>query len=501
MIWTHYFLQVNLYLIIFYCFYKLLLQKETYFHFNRIFLFGSSILSLVIPFLRIEWFTKQIATQKIYSGIDQISGAVISIVEKPSNFSFNWNKLILIIYFSGVAIFLFRAILQFLQLKKVINNPKNGHAFSFFNIKKIDAALPSNHIINEHENIHIKQYHSIDIMYFELLSIFFWYNPIVYLYKTAIKNIHEFLADYEAIKLNGDKDAYSVLLLSKVFNVESNLFTNNFYTQSMVKKRIFMLYQERSQKIAVLKYGLFVPLFGFALIISSTTLKRNPKLLDVVNSLPLTVIQKTLPREIKNNAIKWLKETTQTTLLISAHEFDYASNEENNKSVFQESEKILDAFIAKNSHETNAQIMEENIGLNFSEISLKNIITNLENNVALNKSEAQGNISTFNNTTEKSISTPASYTGGLNKISKQIQSQLKYPPAALAANKTGIVVVDFEVDIDGTISNLHINNKQGFGLDEEAMRVVSTLNSWIPKQVNGVPTKSKHNIQIKFELN
>jgi hypothetical protein len=92
MSWAHYLLQVNIYLIVFFCFYKLLLDKETYFILNRIYLIASGVLSLAIPFLRFEWFTTQPVAQRMYIGVDQLNGFVTQVGDINSSAEkFNCN--------------------------------------------------------------------------------------------------------------------------------------------------------------------------------------------------------------------------------------------------------------------------------------------------------------------------------------------------------------------------------------------------------------------------
>ncbi|MDB5020149.1 MAG: hypothetical protein JWQ28_1276, partial [Pedobacter sp.] len=103
----------------------------------------------------------------------------------------------------------------------------------------------------------MRQMHSLDVIFFELLGVFTWFNPVIYLYKQSIKNIHEYLADEEAAQYQGDKQQYSLLLLSSAFGVDPNTLTNSFFNTSMIKKRITMLNKEKSRRTAILKYGLF----------------------------------------------------------------------------------------------------------------------------------------------------------------------------------------------------------------------------------------------------
>lgn len=508
--------------------------------FNRVFLVGSGILSLVIPFLRIEWFTKQEATKQIYSGVDQLNNIVISLVEDPVlPQQFNWGKFLVVIYLVGICVLIVRFITQLVLLNIAIHFPQNGAAFSFFNIKQVDNNLPSANVIDAHEDLHVKQFHSFDILFFEFLTILIWFNPIVYFYKSAVKNIHEYLADQEAIKVQGNKDAYSLLLLSNAFNVNSQILTNSFYTKSMVKKRIYMLYKQRSKKSAILKYGLFVPLFGFALVLSSSTVRNNVQLREVANSIPIdiSVMESVLP-SLKRihpspipHAISWtnninpssekverpvhiniellksnlLSEKTQNeskTFILKGVEGDAADKEPmlilNGIPQKRPSDNLFD--ISGNNISTINLLKNETAVLKYGPEAKEGVIEVTTNDYTNNEVTTSTASSPSLMVAAEPINRPASYPGGINKLRDHISKNLNYPAGALAANKTGIVIVDFIIDKDGTISNIHVNKKLGFGLDEAAMHVISTLDFWKPKMINGKAVKAAYNIPIKFEL-
>ncbi len=285
---AHYLLQVNFYLVIFYCFYKLLLSRETYFVLNRIYLLASGAFSLAIPFLRFEWFGKQEVAKPIYVGVDQLNSFVaqVSVVDDKAA-EFNWGTLMVSVYLLGVLFCLARLIYQLLAIRKLITNIGNGTAFSFFRKKIISPNVPEIATVDLHEEVHIKQLHTVDVLFFELLGIFTWFNPVIYIYKKTIKNIHEYLADEEAAKFQGDKEMYSLLLLSQAFGVRSNTLTNGFFNKSLIKKRIYMLHKQRSKKAAILKYGLFVPLFALTLVLSAATIRKNDQILAIANTIPL----------------------------------------------------------------------------------------------------------------------------------------------------------------------------------------------------------------------
>src|SRR5215217_466943 len=286
--WAHYILQANIYLIVFYGFYKLLLDKETYFMLNRIYLLSAGILSLSIPFVRFEWFTTQPVAQPVYMGVDQLNELLM--LAQPAQEApdlFTAGNIAVAIYITGLLVFIFKLLFQLLAIRTLFARSASGVAFSFFNKKIVDHQLPGQQTIHKHEEIHIRQMHTLDVLFFEIISILNWFNPIVYLYKRTIKNIHEYLADEEAARFQGDKKEYALLLLSSAFGVNPHNLTNSFFNKSLIKKRIFMLHKERSTKTAIMKYGLFVPLFAVALILSSATIRNNEEIREVADKLPL----------------------------------------------------------------------------------------------------------------------------------------------------------------------------------------------------------------------
>jgi len=81
-------------------------------------------------------------------------------------------------------------------------------------------------IIN-HELIHCKQKHSLDLLFFEILKIVLWFNPLVYVYQKRITLLHEYISDAEVVK-ETDKKVYFNRLLSETFSVENISFINQF---------------------------------------------------------------------------------------------------------------------------------------------------------------------------------------------------------------------------------------------------------------------------------
>lgn len=236
---AHYFLQVNIYLIVFYGFYRLLLDSETYFTGNRAYLLCAAMASFGIPFIHLDWFSGQQVAQRISLNVSEL----YLVGERADNnaAAVDWGYWLTLIYLTGTLVFLFRFLFKLFSLGRLMRNTPAGAAFSFFRKVSIDPELPQQAVIRRHEEIHVRQLHSLDVLLFELMGIILWINPVIYLYQRTIRDIHEYLADAEAANVRGDRQEYALLLLSKAFQVDSNTLTNSFFKQSTLKKRILML--------------------------------------------------------------------------------------------------------------------------------------------------------------------------------------------------------------------------------------------------------------------
>ena len=149
-------------------------------------------------------------------------------------------------------------------------------AFSFFrSIYMGDQILPKEHgNIIQHEMVHIRQGHSLDLLLFEVLRIVMWFNPLVYVYQSRIAELHEFIADVHVAKK--DKKEHYQILLSQVFQTQHISFVNQFFKTSLIKKRIVMLQRSRSKKIWQLKYLLLIPMILGMLIYTSVAQEKRP---------------------------------------------------------------------------------------------------------------------------------------------------------------------------------------------------------------------------------
>jgi len=298
MIILMYLLQVNLYLFLFYFLYFVLLRNETFFKINRFYLVGSALLSLAIPIIKLQW-VKELFIGQHALEVTQKIGKVIenenAIIRPLSNQSqtligsataMSNIQMVGMIYGFVTLLFILNFLRKLYLLQVTIGSSNRNKAFSFFKKVVVDSEMEGKETIINHEMIHVKQWHSLDVIFFELFTAFNWFNPIVFLYRKAIKDIHEFIADDAAASTMKDKSAYTLLLVSNVFGAKPQYLTNSFFNQSILKRRIMMLHKTKSRQVAILKYGLSVPLFVSMVLFSSATATAE-KLTKAIETSPM----------------------------------------------------------------------------------------------------------------------------------------------------------------------------------------------------------------------
>ncbi|MDR6845766.1 M56 family metallopeptidase [Flavobacterium granuli] len=254
----------------FYIAYYFLLRKETFFTANRWFLLAGLFTSVILPWIV---FTTIVWVEPTPTDFDW-SRIPMKPVQEES-FEINWYLVLAIAYITGITLFLVQFALDFYNLNRVIKGKtthqqadhkfidlkENIAPFSYFNTIVYNSSLYSEaemESILEHEKVHSEQYHTIDVLITRFFCILFWFNPFIWLYKKAILQNLEFIADSEATKNISDKKAYQLTLLKITTHENCVVLTNHFY-QSLIKKRIVMLNKNQSKKWNSWKYALVLP--------------------------------------------------------------------------------------------------------------------------------------------------------------------------------------------------------------------------------------------------
>ncbi|KOP36010.1 MULTISPECIES: M56 family metallopeptidase [unclassified Flavobacterium] len=265
---------------LFYCAYYFLLRKETFFTSNRWFLLTGLITSVVLPLIvytKVVWVNPTPIPNLNFSGTNLIQNT------ENKAFEINWIYVMLSIYCIGLLVFLIKFAMDFYSLNSILKGKKvhqqadfkfidtheNIPPFSYFEYIVYNSSMytPAElENIIEHEKVHSDQNHTIDVLISRAFCMLFWFNPIIWLYKKAIIQNLEFIADKEAAKKLSDKKAYQYTLLKITTHESCVAITNHFY-QSLIKKRIVMLNKNQSKKRNSWKYYVVIPaLAAFVLL-------------------------------------------------------------------------------------------------------------------------------------------------------------------------------------------------------------------------------------------
>ena len=286
-----YFLKVNGLIILFYLMYIIFLRKETFFTSNRWYLISGLVLSLILPLIT---FTKTIWVEPtpipvIYEEVIPETNNTIEvpIQETPLDWSLILTTAYVVISMLIVMKITIELVSFFNRIRKnkkqketdftLIHSDTTENPFSFFHYIVINPNRFSEeefqHILT-HESIHVKQKHSIDVLLSKLFCAFFWVNPMIWLYRKAILQNLEFIADNETFQQIENKYEYQRTLLKVVTHQHDLSITNQFY-QSLIKKRIVMLHTNQSHKRNAWKYGIILPLLvGFMLLFQIETVAQ-----------------------------------------------------------------------------------------------------------------------------------------------------------------------------------------------------------------------------------
>ena len=261
----------------FYMAYYLLLRKETFFRANRWFLLAGMVTATVLPivvFTKVIWVTPQPMPSFNIQELGNMA-VIQTAPATPEPFIINWWYVAAGAYSIGTAFLLARLVFDFRKVLslfkgqniirqgkyKFIDSKAAKSPFSFFSyIIFNSAALDPGELVGilSHEKVHSRQKHSVDIIAAQVFCAAFWFNPFAWLYKNAIAQNLEFIADAEAIKYVEDATAYQKTLLKITLQPAVISITNPFY-QSLIKKRIVMLNKPKSKKHNSWKYAVVVP--------------------------------------------------------------------------------------------------------------------------------------------------------------------------------------------------------------------------------------------------
>ncbi len=276
-----YIIKFSITLSVLWLFYYVLLRPVTLFYANRIYLLTSIGLSFLLPLVDIsDFFSINSEVQQSLLRSVAIINIAPAIVADSNSYSF--ERVLLFIWLTGCLFMLVRFIVQIFSLMRLqrrsekIKIQKNITAY--FSVQPISAFSfgrciyinPDNYSeeeaeqVIEHEKAHVNGYHTIDMLFTELLCLFNWFNPFAWLMRNTIRQNLEFMADAVVLNKGFDKKKYQYCLIKSAQN-SSISFTNEFNRKTL-KQRIMMMNKSTTTKLLLLRFVVALPVI-FILIL------------------------------------------------------------------------------------------------------------------------------------------------------------------------------------------------------------------------------------------
>ncbi|MFC0771570.1 M56 family metallopeptidase [Terrimonas alba] len=303
-----YIIKLSVSFAIMYLFYQLILRQLTFYNHNRWYLFGYSVLCFVVAAINISPILEKSEMEGhdillFFPAIEKLTTPTpTSVLTNPNNWS-TWNWLLAIIA-AGCLVMLLRLCIQLVSFKRMVKNArlitdeeirfyqvnKNIIPFSFGNSIFINQHLHTEVELKEiikHEFVHVKQRHTADIIWAEVLCILNWYNPFAWLIRKAIRQNLEFIADSKVLEKGMDKKRYQYLLLKVIGNNHFSIASQ--FNFSSLKKRIIMMNKMKTARIHMVKFLFILPLLAILLLSFRSILKSEKATINISPSFLDTI--------------------------------------------------------------------------------------------------------------------------------------------------------------------------------------------------------------------
>jgi beta-lactamase regulating signal transducer with metallopeptidase domain len=276
---------------ILFLYYHLALRNKIFHQWNRFYLLAAIIISILVPCLQFNiWSDPTDSTdikilQAVYSADEYVAQASAGINE------LSLDQWITILY-SLVSVFVL--VIFILALAKIysiirshsimsiddikfVNTEEKSAPFSFLNYvfwnKQIDLQSSSGEHIFQHELVHVREKHSFDKLFMQLVLIVFWCNPFFWLMRRELKMIHEFIADKKSVG-QSDAHAFATMILHAAYPQHYSHLTSQFF-HSSIKRRLAMLTKNTNPKISYLSRVLALPLMALLILAFTVKEKKN----------------------------------------------------------------------------------------------------------------------------------------------------------------------------------------------------------------------------------
>lgn len=535
-----YILKSSLCLALFYLFYRLLLSKETFHRFNRIALLGVMLISCLLPLIRVTVDQATVVNTSVMLVEEDMlmyPWEMQAVVQEEA--AFPWREWLVAVYFLGILFFLLRNFLSLGYVFYLIRHSRcrrmeNGiclvvHQAGFAPFSWMKYIVISQTDLDEngtdiltHEEAHIRNGHSWDLLLVELCVWLQWFNPAAWLLKQELQNVHEYEADEAVLRQGIDAKRYQMLLIKKAVGARLYSIANSF-NHSSLKKRITMMIRKKSNPWARVKYLYVLPLA--AVTVAAFARPEISEPLDEISSVKVNdlsaITGKNSPENLSVAATSAadvtlkMKVTDQSgspivgasVLIVNSTSGTLTDSEGNFTLKVGDDQRISVSYIGMKSVELS---VKECLEKQIKEVRLtSDADSGPQLTVVSQSSESASQKAPQHNTTSEPQNTEEvfmvvenmpEFPGGLNACLKFLADHVAYPKEAAEKKIQGRVIVQFVVMKDGSIANARVIRSVDPLLDAEALRVIGLMPKWKPGTQRGQAVNVKFTMPITFRL-
>ena len=535
-----YILKSSLCLALFYLFYRLLLSKETFHRFNRIALLGVMLISCLLPLVRVTVDRATVVNTSVMLVEEDMlmyPWEMQTVVQEEA--AFPWREWLVAVYLLGIFFFLLRNLWSLVRMLYLIRHSRcrqmeNGiclviHQAGFAPFSWMKYIVISQTDLDEngtdiliHEEAHIRNRHSLDLLLVELCVWLQWFNPAAWLLKQELQNVHEYEADEAVLRQGIDAKRYQMLLIKKAVGARLYSIANSF-NHSSLKKRITMMIRKKSNPWARAKYLYVLPLA--AVTVAAFARPEISEPLDEISSVEVNDLSAITGNNSPENlsvasnsaadvTLK-MKVTDQTgspivgasVLIVNSTSGTLTDLEGNFTLKVGDDQRISVSYIGMKSVELS---VKECLEKQIKEVRLtSDADSGPQLTVVSQSSESASQKAPQHNTTSEPQNTEEvfmvvenmpEFPGGLNACLKFLADHVAYPKEAAEKKIQGRVIVQFVVMKDGSIANARVIRSVDPLLDAEALRVIGLMPKWKPGTQRGQAVNVKFTMPITFRL-
>ena len=511
-----YVLQVNVGLLVFYLLYRGLLARDTFLGMRRLYWWAAWVLAFLYPLVELGvWGRTETPLQVVMADYAEAMTVVVSAVAPEEAATWSWQDGLVLLWAAGASALLLRMLVQLAVVCRLARRGRKveWHGVRVFAVEGDNVPFsffrwifvqPGNHSEGEleeilaHEQAHVRQWHSLDVVVSELLCCLFWFNPAVWLAKRCVRQNLEFLADRAVVHSGFDRKNYQYHLLRLSYGVNIGQIVNNFNV-SPLKKRIMMMNKKKSRHAGALKYALLLPMAGL-LVLSANA--------EAVAETAENVVAHWTADEgpvrmtgvvVDENG----KPLPGVTVVIKGSMLGVATDAEGRfEIVSPEGKTLVFTYVGRKTQEVafDAGTTDIKVVMPVEDVELNPLVAADVESILNQAADSTKDevVSVWQDEFFKVVEDMPQFTDG--NIFDYLAQHVRYPEEAEKNGIGGMVYVQFVIDTTGKVVEPKVIKSVSPELDAEALRVVSEMPAWKPGMQRGKPVRVSFTLPVIFKL-